>query len=203
MAKILCDIDNTLCDFYAFLMTRYGNKIKQNVLAMGGEWSAKTVKEASLEYVAAIFANGYDYDIEPYPNSVEILNSYFTNMHDIYIVTARGTEPGVDIKLRVKQLQTTKKWLDQIGLIYNSLEFTKEKVLFAINHGIGVFIDDRFSYVSQAVIATGCLGILVNSDDPTSEIGVYLGRKEEFGNTIHLVNNWLEIKDVLESHGIF
>ena len=80
---------------------------------------------------------------EPYPDAVETLNAWHDAGHFIHITSHR----------RGEAYDATKRWLDSIGLRYDELYCSQDKVAHAIEIGIDLLIDDKPADLVRAVEA--------------------------------------------------
>jgi uncharacterized protein len=80
---------------------------------------------------------------EPYPEAVETLNAWHDAGHFIHVTSHR----------RGEAYEATQRWLDSIGLRYDELYCSQDKVARAIEIGIDVLIDDKPADLMRAVDA--------------------------------------------------
>jgi uncharacterized HAD superfamily protein len=80
---------------------------------------------------------------EPYPDAVETLNGWHDAGHFILVSSHR----------RGEAYDATKEWLDGIGLHYDQLHCSEDKVSHAIELGIDVLIDDKPADLLRALEA--------------------------------------------------
>jgi uncharacterized HAD superfamily protein len=69
----------------------------------------------------------------PYPEAVETVNAWHALGHEIHIASHR----------RGDAYEATREWLDSIGLEYDDLHCSMDKVAHAIEIGVDVLIDDK------------------------------------------------------------
>jgi hypothetical protein len=69
----------------------------------------------------------------PYPGAVETVNAWHAAGHFIHVTSHRSGEAYA----------ATEEWLDSIGLAYDELYCSTDKVSHAIEIGIDVLIDDK------------------------------------------------------------
>jgi uncharacterized HAD superfamily protein len=143
--RIAVDIDSTLHPYWdtlaAVAKKRFGVDLpyeRQTVWeidALRPEQVRAAVDETHRpEHIAAA---------EPYPGAVETVNAWHADGHFIHITSHR----------RDDAYEATKAWLDRIGLAYDELHCSQDKVSHAIEIGIDLLIDDKPADLLRALDA--------------------------------------------------
>ena len=132
--RIAIDIDSTLHDYWeqfaAAVHRRFGvtlpyeDQVTWEVTLLRPEQVRACVREThSDEQVLAA---------EPYPGAVEAIRAWHDAGHFIHITSHRATDAQA----------ATERWLEQIGLPYDELYCSPDKVARCREIGIDVLIDD-------------------------------------------------------------
>jgi uncharacterized HAD superfamily protein len=143
--RIAVDIDSTLHHYWdtlaAVAKKRFGVELpyeRQTVWeidALRPEQVRAAVAETHRpEHIAAA---------EPYPEAVATLNAWHDEGHSIHVMTHRSGDAHA----------ATQEWLDSIGLRYDELYCSQDKVAYAIEIGIDLLIDDKPADLIRAVDA--------------------------------------------------
>jgi uncharacterized protein len=143
--RIAIDIDSTLHHYWdtlaAVAKRRFGVELpyeRQTVWeidALRPEQVRAAVEETHRpEYIAAA---------EPYPGAVETINAWRAAGHFIHITSHR----------RGEAYEATERWLRRIGLEFDELYCSQDKVTHAVEIGIDLLIDDKPSDLLRALEA--------------------------------------------------
>lgn len=133
--RIAVDIDSTLHHYWdtlaAVVKKRFGVDLpyeRQTVWEIDSlrpEQVRAAVDETHrAEHIAAA---------EPYPEAVATLNAWHDGGHFIHVTSHRRDDAH----------EATRDWLDSIGLHYDELYCSQDKVSHAIEIGIDLLIDDK------------------------------------------------------------
>jgi uncharacterized protein len=133
--RVAVDIDSTLHDYWptlrAVVRKRFGidvpydRQVSWDIEGLREEQVRAAVEETHRpEHIAAG---------TPYPDAVETINAWHDAGHVIQVMSNRSGDAYA----------ATKEWLDRIGLAYDELYCSADKVGHAIEIGIDVLIDDK------------------------------------------------------------
>ena len=89
---------------------------------------------------------------EPYPDAVETINAWHAAGHFIHITSHRRGDAQA----------ATEEWLQRIGLEYDELRCSDDKVSHAVEIGIDVLIDDKPSDLLRALDAGMTVGTIMH-----------------------------------------
>jgi uncharacterized HAD superfamily protein len=134
VARIAIDIDSTLHHYWDLLdeiaQRRFGIALPY---ADQGTWGIPTLKpEQLVECIRETHTEHNVLGAEPYPDAVETVAAWSAAGHWIHITSHRALEAH----------GPTARWLDQIGLPYDDLHCSYDKVTRCVELGIDVLIDD-------------------------------------------------------------
>ena len=134
MGRIALDIDSTLHDYWPLFRRvvhrRHGLDLPYEEQR---EWG--TTLLARDDVVACIEETHSDENIlaaEPYPGAVETVRAWHEEGHWIHITSHR----------RALAADATARWLDGIGMPYDDLHCSFDKVSRCVELGIDVLVDD-------------------------------------------------------------
>ena len=134
MARIALDIDSTLHHYWDLLDSiareRFGVELPYDEQR---EWGITRLERSEL--VAAIEETHTDENIvnaEPYPGAVEVVSRWHDDGHWIHVTSHRA----------VATRAATERWLARIGMPYDDLHCSYDKVSRCVELGIDVLIDD-------------------------------------------------------------
>jgi uncharacterized HAD superfamily protein len=141
--RIAIDIDSTLHHYWDRLsdaaQRRFGVDLPYDEQLT---WGITRLKPEQLKVVIAeTHCERQILDSEPYPGAVEAVNAWHAAGHFIHITSHRDT--GCH--------QATAQWLDRIGLHYDELYCSYDKVTRCCEIGIDLLIDDSPENLEQAV----------------------------------------------------
>jgi hypothetical protein len=180
MAKIALDIDSTLHDYWPLFRRvvheRHGLDLPYEEQR---QWGTTLLPREQV--IACIEETHSDENIlaaEPYPDAVETVAAWHAAGHWIHITShrydyARGA---------------TGKWLERIGMPFDDLHCSFDKVSRCVELGIDVLVDDSPVNLEKAVEADIVGATLIH---PWNEDVVDSGRA--IGAT-----NWRELREKLE-----
>ena len=132
--RIAIDIDSTLHHYWDELAAasrrRFGVDLPYELQATWG------ITRLRREQLAACVAETHSDEVilagEPYPHAVETVNRWHAAGHFIHITSHRATSAHAG----------TERWLQRIGLRYDELYCSYDKVSRCVELGIDVLIDD-------------------------------------------------------------
>ncbi|MEA2397136.1 MAG: uncharacterized protein QOK25_692 [Thermoleophilaceae bacterium] len=134
MARIALDIDSTLHHYWDLLdgiaRRRYGVALPY---AEQHDWGITTLEHDEL--VACVRETHSDENIEaaePYPGAVETVGAWRQAGHWIHVTSHRAGPTR----------SATERWLERIGMPYDDLHCSFDKVPRCIELGIDVLVDD-------------------------------------------------------------
>lgn len=141
--RIALDIDSTLHHYWpgfaAAARRRFGIDLPYD------EQVTWDIDRLRPEQVRAVVAETHRPEkilaAEPYPGAVEAVRSWRADGHEIHVMSHR--DPGCH--------EATAEWLDRIGLPYDGLECTDDKVAGAVALGIDLLIDDSPPTLERAL----------------------------------------------------
>ena len=134
MSRIAIDIDSTLHHYWDLLdriaQERFGVELPY---AEQRDWGITTLERDQLvECIRETHSEENILGAEPYPDAVETVRDWSAAGHWIHITSHRAEETH----------DATARWLDQIGLPYDDLHCSYDKVTRCVELGIHVLIDD-------------------------------------------------------------
>ena len=134
MARIALDIDSTLHHYWdvfrPIVLERFGVDLAYEEQT---DWGITRIEPEQLR--EAVLATHSDENIaaaEPYPAAVETVRSWHEQGHWIHVTSHRAADSA----------EATAGWLDQIGLPYDDLHCSYDKVTRCVELGIDVLVDD-------------------------------------------------------------
>ena len=150
--KIAIDIDSTLHhywdDFAEAAERRFGVRLPYDQQLT---WA---IDRLEPEQLRACIADTHAEDVvlaaEPYPGAVDVVRRWHESGHWIHITSHRDTGAH----------DATARWLDQIGLPYDDLHCSYDKISRARELGVGVLVDDSPVNLARALEA-GMLGATI------------------------------------------
>jgi uncharacterized protein len=134
MARIAIDIDSTLHDYWQLLdrvaQERFGVALPYDAQR---EWGITALeREQLIECVEATHSDENIEAGEPYPGAVAVIRRWHEQGHWIHVTSHR----------RRGAQAATARWLGAIGLPYDDLHCSFDKVSRCVELGIDVLIDD-------------------------------------------------------------
>lgn len=132
--KIAVDIDSTLHHYWDVLseaaLSRFGIELPYEEQL---DWGVTRLRQEQLQLcVDATHSDSAILDGRPYPGAVEAINRWSRDGHFIHVTSHR----------RESCFDATRRWLDSIGLLYDELYCSFDKVGRCRELGIDVLIDD-------------------------------------------------------------
>ena len=142
MARIALDIDSTLHDYWPLLdgiaRRRFGVALPYH---QQRDWGiAALEREQLIEIVEETHSEENILEAEPYPHAVETVRAWHEEGHWIHVTSHRHG----------RTRKATGKWLQQIGLPYDDLHCSFDKVSRCVELGIDVLVDDSPVNLSRA-----------------------------------------------------
>jgi uncharacterized protein len=142
MARIALDIDSTLHHYWDLLqqvaLERYGVRLPYEAQR---DWGITALERDAL--VHCVEETHSDENIaagEPYPGAVETVRAWHEAGHWIHITSHRRTAARA----------ATARWLDAIGLPYDDLHCSFDKVTRCVELEIDLLIDDSPLNIARA-----------------------------------------------------
>jgi len=143
--KIAIDIDSTLHHYWdafaAAAKRRFGVSLPYEHQVT---WEIDQLKSEQLKAcIAETHAEGAVLRAEPYPGAVDAVRRWHEQGHWIHITSHRADGAH----------GATARWLDRIGLPYDDLHCSYDKIARAVDLGIDVLIDDSPVNLRRAIDA--------------------------------------------------
>jgi uncharacterized protein len=142
MARIALDIDSTLHHYWDLLdrisRERFGVSLPYEDQR---DWSITALPREQL--IACVQESHTDENIaagEPYPDAVETVRAWHADGHWIHVTSHR---PG-------RSREATERWLEEIGLAFDDLHCSFDKVSRCVELGVQVLIDDSPVNIARA-----------------------------------------------------
>ena len=180
MARIALDIDSTLHHYWDLLDSiareRFGVELPYREQS---EWGITKLERGDL--IAVIEETHSDDNIvgaEPYPGAVEAVACWHEAGHWIHVTSHRA----------VATREATERWLRRIGMPYDDLHCSYDKISRCVELGIDVLVDDSPVNLAAASAAGIVAATIVH---PWNE------RLVESGDAIG-GRDWPELADRLE-----
>jgi uncharacterized protein len=134
MARIALDVDSTLHHYWDLLARvvreRGGGELDY---AQQRSWGITTVpRELLVECVAETHSFDNVLAAEPYPGAVETVRRWHGDGHWIHVTSHRTSAAA----------EATAAWLDRIGMPYDDLHLSFDKVSRCVQLGVQVLVDD-------------------------------------------------------------
>jgi uncharacterized HAD superfamily protein len=134
MARIALDIDSTLHHYWDLLadlaQRRFGISLPYDSQKT---WSITELEPEQLRQLVEE-THGHDnvVEAEPYPGAVETVRAWHDQGHWIHVTSHRADSAR----------EATEKWLERIGMPYDDLHCSYDKVTRCVELGIDVLVDD-------------------------------------------------------------
>jgi hypothetical protein len=143
--RIAIDIDSTLHHYWdtleAVAYKRFGVALPY---AQQRVWNIDVLKPEQIRWtVEETHRPEHILAAEPYPGAVETIRAWHDAGHFIHVTSHRSGSA----------YDATKQWLDTIGLAYDELYCSTDKVTHAIEIGIELLIDDKPADLLRALEA--------------------------------------------------
>jgi uncharacterized HAD superfamily protein len=141
--RIAIDIDSTLHHYWNLLsdaaQRRFGIDLPYEEQL---DWGITRLRPDQLRLcVAETHCDKVILAGEPYPNAVETIRRWSEAGHFIHVTSHRD----------VSACDATARWLDKIGLPYDDLHCSADKVARCVELGIEVLIDDSPDTITRAL----------------------------------------------------
>jgi beta-phosphoglucomutase-like phosphatase (HAD superfamily) len=142
MARIAIDIDSTLHHYWDLLqrvaLERYGVRLPYEEQR---DWGITALeRDALVHCVEETHSDANILAAEPYPGAVEAVRGWREHGHFIHVTSHR----------RASASEATGRWLEAIGLPYDDLYCSFDKVSRCVELGIDVLIDDSPVNIARA-----------------------------------------------------
>ncbi|MSX02172.1 MAG: hypothetical protein F2813_03315 [Actinobacteria bacterium] len=150
--RIAIDIDSTLHHYWEQLAEvvrrRYGVELPYE---MQKTWGIRQLENEQIaETIAETHSEEWISAAEPYPGAVEVVNGWARDGHFIHITSHRD----------VAAAAPTERWLDSIGLQYDELYCSYDKITRCRELGIDLLVDDSPVNL-QSALSEGILGATI------------------------------------------
>jgi len=180
VARIGIDIDSTLHHYWdlfrAIVRERYGVDLAYEDQT---DWGVTQIPQEHLrEAVMETHSDDNIAGAEPYPGAVETVRDWHEQGHWIHITSHRAGSCA----------PATAKWLDQMGIPYDDLHCSYDKVTRCVELGIDVLVDDSPVNLTRAR-DEGILGATLLHP---------WNREFEGQDGVVVARDWGELRDRLE-----
>ena len=142
MAKIALDIDSTLHHYWDLIdrisQERYGVQLPYEEQT---DWGITLLERDQL--IACVEETHSDENVlsaEPYPGAVETVRRWSEEGHWIHVTSHRSG----------RAYEATERWLKSIGMPYDDLHCSYDKIARCVDLGIQVLVDDSPVNLRQA-----------------------------------------------------
>ena len=182
MARIAIDIDSTLHHYWdlfrSIVNERYGVDLAYEEQT---DWGITRIPQELLrEAVSETHSDENIAAAEPYPGAVEAVRAWHERGHWIHITSHRAE----------KCAPATALWLDQVGIPFDDLHCSWDKVTRCVELGIDVLVDDSPVNLERAR-DEGILG---------ATIAHPWNRELEGVSGVVVATDWRELRGLLEPH---
>ena len=167
MARIALDIDSTLHEYWDLLQRivkdRYGVDLPYEDQS---DWGITVLERDAV--VHCVEESHSDENIlagVPYENAVETVRAWHERGHWIHVTSHR----------RPQTAEATARWLEQIGMPYDDLHCSFDKVTRCVELGIDVLVDDSPVNIARARAGRDPAG----HDHPSLERGTGRPRRRD------------------------
>jgi FMN phosphatase YigB (HAD superfamily) len=150
--RIAIDIDSTLHPYWE-LFARAARKRFGVELPYEQQVTWHTPELRPEQFKAVIADTHSDQAIlaaQPFPGAVETIRGWHEAGHEIHVVSHRHAGAR----------EATARWLEQIGLPYDALDCSEDKVAYGVREGIELLIDDSPENLTAA-LAAGIAGATI------------------------------------------
>jgi hypothetical protein len=142
LARIALDIDSTLHHYWDLLeriaLERHGVALPYSEQS---DWGISALpREALIDCVEETHSDLNIVSAEPYPGAVETVAAWHAAGHWIHVTSHR----------RDRAAPATEQWLEQIGMPYDDLHCSFDKITRCVELGIHVLIDDSPVNIARA-----------------------------------------------------
>jgi uncharacterized HAD superfamily protein len=182
MARIALDIDSTLHHYWDLLdelaRERYGVELDYH------EQTSWSITKLEPEQLSALVRETHNEEnvlaAEPYPDAVETVRAWHEQGHWIHVTSHRADNAH----------DHTARWLERVGMPYDDLHCSYDKIARCVELGIDVLVDDSPVNLSRAR-DEGILGATI--------IHPWNRELVESG-AIVAAHDWRELRERLEPH---
>jgi uncharacterized protein len=134
MARVALDIDSTLHPYWDILervaLERYGVRL---AYAEQREWGiTKLARDELVQCVRETHSDANIAAATPYPDAVETVRRWHAEGHWIHVTSHRQTTTA----------DATARWLEEIGMPYDDLHCSFDKIARCVELEIDVLVDD-------------------------------------------------------------
>jgi uncharacterized HAD superfamily protein len=134
MARIAIDVDSTLHHYWDLLAElserRFGISLPYDEQTT---WSIGALEQDQLRsLVAETHSDEHVLAAEPYPGAVETVRAWHADGHWIHVTSHRAGTAH----------RATERWLERIGLPYDDLHCSYDKITRCVELGVDVLVDD-------------------------------------------------------------
>ena len=142
MSRIALDIDSTLHHYWDLLQRvareRYGVDLPYEEQS---DWGITALeRDAVVHCVEETHSDENILAAVPYPGAVEVVGRWHDRGHWIHVTSHR----------RPSAAEATARWLDHIGMPYDDLHCSFDKVTRCVELGIDVLVDDSPVNIARA-----------------------------------------------------
>ena len=180
MARIALDIDSTLHHYWDLFQSVVRERVGVDLTYEDQtDWGITRISQDNLR--AAVMETHSDDNIaaaEPYPGAVETVQAWHSQGHWIHVTSHRAESCA----------PATARWLDAVGIPYDDLHCSYDKVTRCVELGIDVLVDDSPVNLERAR-AEGILGATILHP---------WNREFEGQEGIVVANDWEELRERLE-----
>jgi uncharacterized protein len=179
VARIALDIDSTLHHYWELLqriaLERYGVELPYEEQRDWGRTALE--RDALIHCVEETHSDQNIEEAEPYPGAVQVVRGWHEAGHWIHVTSHR----------RETARPATARWLEKIGMPYDDLYCSFDKVSRCVELGVDVLIDDSPVNILRAREADMIAGTIIHpwNEELVGQDGVYGGR------------DWYELRDRL------
>lgn len=143
MARIALDVDSTLHHYWGLLervaLDRFGVRLPYETQT---DWGITVLERDQLvECVRETHTEENILGAAPYPGAVETVRAWHARGHWIHVTSHRHTDAE----------GATARWLEQIGLPFDDLHCSWDKVTRCVELGVDVLVDDSPVNIERAL----------------------------------------------------
>jgi uncharacterized protein len=182
VARIAIDVDSTLHHYWEVLqrvaLERYGVHLPYEEQR---DWGITALeREALVHCVEETHSDANILAAEPYPGAVEAVRGWHERGHFIHVTSHRRPRSAV----------ATRRWLETIGLPYDDLHCSFDKVSRCVELAIDVLIDDSPVNIARAREAGMLAATILHpwNEDLANHDGVVAA------------GDWCELKELLDPY---